>query len=110
VLGGPADLLDGALDVVQHDLADPGPAARGVGAEVGQPPVVGPQAGPAALEVPGPGARRLVDQRHLREERRHGVGEQHLGDDAVGLQLRQPATESQLRLPSAPATSSKGFS
>ena len=63
VLGGPADLGDRALDVVQHDLADAGPAPRRVGAEVGEPAVVGPQPGPAPLEVAGAGARRLVHER-----------------------------------------------
>ena len=37
------------------------------------------------------GPRRLVDERDLRKERRDGVGEDHLGDDAVGLHLLQPA-------------------
>jgi hypothetical protein len=87
VVGGPFDLGDRALDVVQHDLADAGAPTGRVGAEVGQPPVVGPKAGPASVEVAGPRAGRLVHERHLREERRDRVGEDHLGHDAVGLHL-----------------------
>ena len=56
----PAHLGHRPVDVVQHDLGDAGPAAGGRGAEVGQPAVVGVQAGPAQLEVAGGGPRRLL--------------------------------------------------
>ncbi len=72
---------------VGEDLGHAGPAARRPGAEVGQPAVVGLDPGPPALVV---GRRR--GERHqapLLEERGHGVGEQHLGGDPVGVVLGQ---------------------
>ena len=65
------------------------PARRpGVGgAEVGQPAVVGLDAGPAPLVVLG--RRRQGDQVPLGEEGRDRVGEEDLGRDAVGLGLGQ---------------------
>ena len=60
-------------------------------AEVGEPAVVGLQPGPSRLQVAGVGGRGLVGEAGLREERRHGVREDDLGDDAVGLELLQPA-------------------
>jgi hypothetical protein len=87
----PAHLVDGPVDVVEQDLGDAGPAAGRGGAEVGQPAVVGVQPGPTQVQVAGRGPRWLLDQRRPGEERRHGVGEDHLGHDAVGLELGQPA-------------------
>ena len=67
------------------------PARRsGLGAPVGQPAVVGAQAGPAAIEVRRR-RRRPGDERAGGEERRHRVGEDDLGDDAVGLELGDAA-------------------
>ena len=59
---GPPDLLDRLVDVVEEDLEDARPAARGGGAEVREPAVVGPQPRPAPLELlaasgPGPSGR-----------------------------------------------------
>ncbi len=86
----PAHLRDRGRDVVQHDLRDAGPPSRRLRAEVRQPPVVRLQPGPARAQVARVGGRRLLGQRRLREERRHGVGEDHLGDDAVRLELGEP--------------------
>ena len=86
-LGGPAHLGDRVGHVVGEDLDDAGPPARRGGAEVGQPAVVGLDAGPAALVVLG--RRRQGDQVPLGEEGGHGVGEEHLGRNAVGLGLGQ---------------------
>ena len=80
-----------ALDVVQHDLDDAQASSGSCGAEVGQPPVVGPQSGPAELEVALGGAGNLHLKRRLGIEGRNGVGEDHLGDDPVRLQLGQSA-------------------
>jgi len=67
VLVGPADLRDGRVDVVQHDLRDPGPPAARLPAEVGEPAVVRLQPGPATREVAGVGRRGLGRQRDLRK-------------------------------------------
>ena len=83
----PADLVDRGVDVAEQDLRDAGASPRRRRAEVDEPPVVGAQAGPAQLELAGVRGRRARRERGLREEGRHGVGEQHLGDDAVGLGL-----------------------
>jgi hypothetical protein len=82
VLGDPAGVLDRLVDVVDEDLPDAGPAPGELGAEVDQPPVVGPDAGQAVLEVGGGGRRG--DGGAGGEERRHGVGEDDLADDALG--------------------------
>ena len=87
VRGGPAHLGDGVVHVVGEDLHDAGPPARRGGAEVGQPAVVGLDAGPAPLVVLGRRGQR--DQVPLGEEGGDRVGEEHLGRDAVGLGLGQ---------------------
>ena len=57
-LARPADLRDGGVDVVQEDLGHAGPATRCVGAELGQPPVVGLESFPPKLVLTRP--RRLA--------------------------------------------------
>ncbi len=85
VSSGPAHLGDRVGHVVGEDLDDAGAAARRGGAEVGQPAVVGLDAGPAALVVLGRGGQR--DQVPLGEEGGDRVGKEHLGRNAVGLGL-----------------------
>ena len=80
-----AHVLHGLVDVVEEDLPDAGAPVGSHRAPVGEPPVVGADAGEAALEVPS--RRRPGDQRGRREERRHRVREDDLADDAVGLEL-----------------------
>ncbi len=87
--GRPADLLDGRVDVVEHDLRDARPLSRCLGAEVGEPAVVCLEAGPAPLEITGTVGRRLVQQADRGEERRNRVGEDDLAHHAVGLHLGQ---------------------
>ena len=85
----PANLVERVVDVVQEDLREPGAAAGRGRAEVGDPAVVRLQPGPTPLVV---GGRRLErGEIALREERRHRVREEHLGDDALRLGLLQPA-------------------
>jgi hypothetical protein len=87
VLTGPDDLRDGIVDVVEEDLRHTGSAARRLGAEVGQPAVVGLESGPAELvHVAGWRTRQQVAGR---EEGRNGVREQHFGHDTVVLELAQ---------------------
>lgn len=69
--------------------ATAGPAAGGLGAEVGEPAVVGAQARPALLGLRAGG--RGGHEGGAGEERRDGVREDDLGDDAVGLHLGQAA-------------------
>ena len=88
VVGDPVHVAHGFGDVVEQDLTDPGAPFGVLGAEVGEPAVVGPQPGEPAGEVLG--ARRQADQPADREERRDGVGIQHLCDDAV--RFEQPAS------------------
>ncbi len=78
----PGGVGDGVVDVVQEDLADPGAAFGPPGAEVGHPAVVGVDAGAAVLVLVG--LRGPGEEHEARVEGRHGVGEQHLADDAVG--------------------------
>ena len=85
VLLDPTDVGDRLVDVVEEDLADAGASLRVLAAPVGEPAVVRPDAGEAQLEVVG--GRRAREQRHAREERRDRVREDHLADDAVGLEL-----------------------
>src|SRR6478736_916487 len=81
----PLDLLDRAFDVVEHDLRDAGATTRRAVAEVGEPSVVRLQAGPPQLGVARVLRRRLLHERTARVEGRDRVGEDHLGDAAVGL-------------------------
>ena len=82
----PLDLLDRVVDVVEEDLRDPGTAAGRLGAEVGEPPVVRLDPGEPVVVVVTRG--RLVGREQAgRKERWDRVGEQHLGDDAVVLEL-----------------------
>ena len=80
------DLLDRVVDVVEEDLCDPRPAAGRLGAEVGEPPVVGLDPGEAVVVVVTTDG--LVRRQETGgEERRDRVREQHLGDHAVVLEL-----------------------
>ena len=79
------DLGQRVVEVVEQDLADAGVPARNLRAEVGEPAVVGAEAGHPQFVLGRRRQRR--EQVAAREERRHGVGEQHLGGDAVGLEL-----------------------
>ena len=83
---GPLHLGHCGVDVAEEDLGEAGPSTGEVAAPVGQPPVVGAQAGTAAGALLG-GARRVGDEHARGEERRDRVGEQHLGDDAVRLEV-----------------------
>jgi hypothetical protein len=89
--GRPPHLGDCGVDVVQHDLGDSGAASGCLGAEIGQPPVVGLQTCPTPIEVAGVDRRRLNGQRRLGEERRHRVRIDDLGDDAVAFEVAEPA-------------------
>ena len=91
----PLDLGHRVVDVVQEDLRHARAATRRIGAEVGQPPVVGLQPRPAQLVLVVLG--RSGEEVARREERRDRVGEDHLGDDAVVLELLQ----ARLRVPVA---------
>ena len=80
------DLFDCVVDVGEEDLGDPGAPARCARAEVGEPTVVGAEAGDAVLVVVA--VRGLAGREQPGgEERRDRVREEHLGDDAVVLQL-----------------------
>ena len=85
VLLDPAHVGDGVVHIVEEDLAHACPALRILVAPVDQPSVVGRHPGMAvAILLVG---RRLGEQHEAGEERRDGVGEHHLGGDAVGLLL-----------------------
>ena len=79
---------DGFVDIVEEDLREAGATLGMVAAEVGQPTVVRPQPGEAQFEIVG--RRRRRDDLTGRKERRHGVGEHDLGDDAVCAEIAQP--------------------
>ena len=83
VLLDPLHVLDRVVDVVQEDLADAGATLREAAAPVGHPAVVRADAGEPVLVLVG--RRRAGEEDEAREERRDGVGEHDLGDDAVGL-------------------------
>ena len=87
VLMAPADVRDGIIDVVEEDLTDAGPAVRVSGAPVGQPPIVGSDARKPQLVV----VRRRGPRHHRTggEKWRDRVGKEHLGDDAVLLELSE---------------------
>ena len=86
---GTLDLRDREVDVVDRELRDAGASAAGLRAEVGQPPVVREQPRGAQLArvrlAPASGDERAA------------VREHDLGDDAVVLELLDPA----LRVPLA---------
>ena len=84
----PADLVERVVEVVEEDLHAPGASARRLRAEVGEPAVVRLHSGPAPLVVLG--GRLQRGEVSLREERRHRVREEHLGDDALRLGLLEP--------------------
>ncbi len=88
VVPGPGDLLDGPVHVVEVDGDAPGPPPGRGGAELGQPPVVGVQGRPHHLEVLG----RVTAQVHGRRQSpgQHRPGEDHLGVDALLLEVGQP--------------------
>ena len=86
---GPGDLAEGVVDVVDEELGDARPPARGLGTEIGEPAVVGLDAGPSPFVIRR--ARGPGDQVALLEEGRNGVGKENLGGDSVGLVLGQPA-------------------
>src|SRR5205807_2194449 len=74
---------------------DAGTALGTFGNEVDEPPVVRAYAGEPMFVLVGLGRAR--EQHEAREERRHRVREQHLGDDTVALFL----TPTHLRVPVA---------
>jgi hypothetical protein len=85
VLLDPAHVGDRIVDIVEEDLADAGTALGKLVAPIDQPAVVGRHPGMAvAVLLVG---RRLGEQHEAGEERRDGVGEHHLGGDAVCLLL-----------------------
>ena len=86
VLLRPGHLTHRLVEVVDGDHGDPGVAAGVQRAEVGEPPVVRPRADRLQLPVGalGAGATRRVERRRVVLG---AVGEDHVGDDAVGLEL-----------------------
>src|SRR6478735_6378716 len=78
----PLRVLDCVVDVVEEDLPDAGTPLGVQRAEVDHPAVVGLDAGAPVRVVLV--LRRRREQHEAREERRHGVGEDHLADDAAG--------------------------
>jgi len=88
VLLRPLDVADGFVDVVEEDLRNAGASLGSERHEVGEPAVVGADAGQPARELLG--RRRARDHRAGREERRHGVRKDHLRRSAVGLLLLPP--------------------
>ena len=86
VLLRPVDVLDCLLDVVEQHRGLAAQPTRRLGAEVGEPPVVGHLAG--ACEVGVGDLPRIVELVRLE---RHAVREQHLGDDALGLEIMHTA-------------------
>ena len=95
VLARPADLLDRGGHVVEEDLRHARASPGHVVAEVDHPPVVGLEPRPPQLEVFR--RREARGEVAAREERRHRVGEQHLRDHTVVLELLTAA----LRVPVA---------
>ena len=96
VLLDPAGVGDGVVEVVDEDLADPGPPFGAFGDEVNQPSVVGPdarQAVPVFVAVAG----RRREEHEAGEEGGDRVREEDLRHDTVGLHVRPPA----LRVPVA---------
>ena len=89
VLVCPDDVGHRVVDVVEEDLGLPGPLVGVRGAEVGEPAVVGPDAGQSPLVVLGRRCRR--DHGAGGEERRHRVGEDDLADDALAVQVAESA-------------------
>ncbi len=85
VLLAPLHVGDRVVDVVQEDLADPRAGLGLLRAVVGEPAVVRLHARVAVLVLLR--ARRLGEEHEAREERRHGVGEDDLTDDAVVVEL-----------------------
>ena len=81
----PLDVGDRVVDVVQEDLADARALVRLLGHEIDHPPVMGPDTCVAQLVLLRGG--RLREQDEAREEGRHGVREDHLGDHAVSLHV-----------------------
>ena len=81
----PFDVLNGVIDVVEEHLADAGPALGELLAEVGQPAVVGLDAGVPMLVVLGLGRRG--EEHEPGKERGHRVREDDLADHAVLLLL-----------------------
>jgi hypothetical protein len=88
---------DRVVEVLGEDLADSRAPFGRLRHEVGQPAVVRPDSGqpvPVVVRL-----RRLGEQDEAREEWRHRVREDHLGDDAVLLLL----TETLIAVPVAAA-------
>ncbi len=83
VLAGPVDVPHGLVHVVERDERLTGPATRRLGAEVGQPPVVGHPGLPVEL---GPAEVAVVPRSRLEGK---AVGEQHLGHDPLALHVLQ---------------------
>jgi hypothetical protein len=93
---GPAgqrlDLPHRLVDPVGHrDQGDAGPAGRVGGAEVDEPAVVGPGAGPGQPGIGDhAGLQPRAEGRGLHAGHRVAVGEDHLAGDAVGVEHLVP--------------------
>jgi hypothetical protein len=92
VLAGPVDVLHRLTDVVERDEGLAGPTARSLRAEVGQPTVVGHPG--LTFELGTREGAGVVRRRHLEGP---SVGEEHLGDDALGLHVLQAEIRVPLR-------------
>jgi hypothetical protein len=86
LLLGPVDVLHCLLDVVEDDRGLSRDPPLGVATHLGEPAVVDHLAGPRQL-----GARRLPRVVERARLEGHTVGEHHLGDDALALEIA-PAT------------------
>jgi hypothetical protein len=83
------DLRDGVVDVVQdRDDRHAGAPRRAVGAQLGEPAVVGARPGHPQLGVVlTPGTEARAERRGRAGRDRVGVGEDDLARDAVGVEL-----------------------
>ena len=83
---GPTHLGDGVVEVAQEHLRHPGTPPRQLGAEVDQPTVVRLHTRPpVAVLLLGRWRRSRDGARRI--EGRHRVREEHLGDDALALEM-----------------------
>src|SRR5947207_2774428 len=82
----PANLTQGVIDIVEHDLGEAAPPAGCFTAEVDNPAVVRLQARKPSL-VLRPRGRDRRDEVHLRVEGRKGIREYELGGDALRLHV-----------------------
>ncbi len=83
---GPPHLGDGVVEIAQEHLRHPRPPARELGTEVDQPAIVCLHARPPVVVLLlGRWRRRRDGARRI--EGRHRVREEHLGDDALVLEM-----------------------